>query len=673
MDIKTIFTIAASVTGGNAVKSLAGDLRNVSSVSDNVKRSFGLLGSALKGIGFATLAAGAVGFVRSGIDLADNLNDISQRTGVAVEMLAKYKVAADNSGSSIEDLAGGIGKLNKSIIAAQDGTTKQAYAFGALGINIRDAAGQIKPASQMIGEIADRFKNLEDGPAKTAVAMDLFGKAGANLIPFLNQGREELEKFGLAIDSDMAAKADAFNDQMGILKAQFTNLGLAITSELLPGMIAIGQSISENSVLTDTFVVAVRVLETAFVGLQTGASVILDYIAEKILLLINRAQTLGSVLSSFATLDWKGAEDAVKNGEQMADAIRKAGEEARKLANDQGAKALEAIWNPKAPAPKPAAAPKDQLPYNPGGAAKASRSADNEARKMADTVEDMKKKIAVLNQDTASITLNNAAREKGKLLAEFEARGIKQSSVLYQELSNAIDANTAAHRSFKAGAFEALNEYMDKLTDTAKMTKDAFTKAFQSIEDGLVEFLTTGKLSFKDFASSIIKDMARMAVQQGIMKPIMGVFSSILGGFTGGGGGGMNALSFAFKAATAASGSYGPGFANGGIMTDRGVATLQRYATGGIANRPQLAMFGEGRTPEAYVPLPDGRTIPVTMKGGANGGQINNVSVNVNMNGGSDDTQSNSKQGQDIGKMIASTVKQILLNEKRPGGLLATV
>ena len=54
--------------------------------------------------------------------------------------------------------------------------------------------------------------------------------------------------------------------------------------------------------------------------------------------------------------------------------------------------------------------------------------------------------------------------------------------------------------------------------------------------------------------------------------------------------------------------------ANGNIMTDRGPLPLKKYAMGGIARSPQLSIFGEGRTPEAYVPLPDGRTIPVTIK-----------------------------------------------------------
>jgi lambda family phage tail tape measure protein len=64
-----------------------------------------------------------------------------------------------------------------------------------------------------------------------------------------------------------------------------------------------------------------------------------------------------------------------------------------------------------------------------------------------------------------------------------------------------------------------------------------------------------------------------------------------------------------------------PGFANGGIMTSYGKLSLSRYANGGVAYGPQLALFGEGRRPEAYVPLPDGRSIPVSLRG-STGGQV---------------------------------------------------
>jgi hypothetical protein len=103
-------------------------------------------------------------------------------------------------------------------------------------------------------------------------------------------------------------------------------------------------------------------------------------------------------------------------------------------------------------------------------------------------------------------------------------------------------------------------------------------------------------------------------------------------------------------------------------MTSSGPVPLRAYASGGIANSPQLALYGEGSKPEAYVPLPDGRTIPVTMSGGAAGGDVFNISVSVSDAGAS--TSGDDAGGRDLGKAIASAVRQELLAQKRAGGLL---
>jgi len=106
-------------------------------------------------------------------------------------------------------------------------------------------------------------------------------------------------------------------------------------------------------------------------------------------------------------------------------------------------------------------------------------------------------------------------------------------------------------------------------------------------------------------------------------------------------------------------------------MTADGPLPLKRYAGGGIANSPQLAMFGEGSGPEAYVPLPDGRSIPVSMKGGS--GAVSST-VNVHIHGSdadNDSQQSTGERGRQLGDTIKSVVIQTILNEKRPGGTLA--
>jgi tape measure domain-containing protein len=121
-------------------------------------------------------------------------------------------------------------------------------------------------------------------------------------------------------------------------------------------------------------------------------------------------------------------------------------------------------------------------------------------------------------------------------------------------------------------------------------------------------------------------------------------------------------------------------FANGGIMTDMGSMPLKMYSGGGVANSPQMAIFGEGSSPEAYVPLPDGRSIPVTMKatGGSDSGSShtqNYVNVNVT-NSGQTTTDANSsapdqsKGWSDLAQRLSQMVQGEIMNQQRPGGLL---
>lgn len=142
--------------------------------------------------------------------------------------------------------------------------------------------------------------------------------------------------------------------------------------------------------------------------------------------------------------------------------------------------------------------------------------------------------------------------------------------------------------------------------------------AFDRVSSAIKDFVRTGRLDFKELFLGIVADF----IESGIQEMIASLFSSI-GGMSSGGGGIFATIASFF-------------FENGGIMGPNGPLALTRYASGGIASSPQLAMFGEGSKPEAYVPLPDGRTIPVTMSGGGGGPTI---VVNVDARGSNDPGQ----------------------------------
>lgn len=114
-------------------------------------------------------------------------------------------------------------------------------------------------------------------------------------------------------------------------------------------------------------------------------------------------------------------------------------------------------------------------------------------------------------------------------------------------------------------------------------------------------------------------------------------------------------------------------FANGGIMTQYGPVQLNKYAKGGVATGPQLALYGEGSKNEAYVPLPDNRTIPVTLSGNQ-GSEVNigDTTINVSVEaGGSVQTsvEGNAQMAKMLGQAIKKTVQEELINQSRPGGM----
>ena len=126
--------------------------------------------------------------VKGAIDAADNLRDMSQMTGIAVEELNGLGFAASQAGGSLESMVGAAGKLNKAIIETANGNGEAQAAFKALGISVIDASGNLKKADEVMADVADQFAKYQDGPEKAALAVALFGKAGADLIPLLNDG-----------------------------------------------------------------------------------------------------------------------------------------------------------------------------------------------------------------------------------------------------------------------------------------------------------------------------------------------------------------------------------------------------------------------------------------------------------------------------------------------------
>lgn len=191
-----------------------------------------------------TATAGAFAYmVKQSIDLADQMAKTSQKIGISVESLSALKHAASLSGVEFESLVNGLKFANKNMADMAAGTGDARLAFMAMGVSVKDSSGQMKTTEALLGEVADKFMKYEDGANKTAIAMRIFGKAGADLIPLLNQGSAGIkdmmvgaEKLGLVIDTKTARASEEFNDNMKSLKDTASGAALVFAAEVVPSM-----------------------------------------------------------------------------------------------------------------------------------------------------------------------------------------------------------------------------------------------------------------------------------------------------------------------------------------------------------------------------------------------------------------------------------------------------
>jgi lambda family phage tail tape measure protein len=251
-NLDALLRIKTDVQGANQIVALNRGLQGVertaagaSVAMRGMAGSSALLTSSLGALLPLMSAAGLVGLVKGAIDAGDAMNDLSQRTGVSVEALAKFKKAAATSGTDIDNVAKSLGRLSKGMFeAATTGKGKAADALNALGISAKDAAGNIKSADAVTLEIANRFKAMPDGVTKTALAMALFGKSGDQMIPMLNMGGAAIDSLSVKMTKAFAEKADEYKDKLAILSGKVSALGMDLTIALLPALSAVTDAVT---------------------------------------------------------------------------------------------------------------------------------------------------------------------------------------------------------------------------------------------------------------------------------------------------------------------------------------------------------------------------------------------------------------------------------------------
>jgi hypothetical protein len=218
--------------------------------------------------------------------------------------------------------------------------------------------------------------------------------------------------------------------------------------------------------------------------------------------------------------------------------------------------------------------------------------------------------IAFLEEETKKLRELGAVQEDGDLkalLANTKSAQEAARAAKVSTLDRALAAGKIDPQQYKE-AIDGLKEQVNAL--------DEFTKeAARNMQDAMADFfINPTKDGMSSIAESFGQTVQKMIAQAASAQLMNLLFGDL--GKTGKLSGVVGDIPWAKIFSVFE-------FADGGIMTSAGNVPLRKYAGGGIANSPQMAMFGEGSTPEAYVPLPDGRRIPVAMSGG--GQPVNQV------------------------------------------------
>lgn len=186
------------------------------------------------------------------VELADKIDETAQSVGIATDALQELTYAAGFSGMGVDEVAGSMGKLIKTMHAAKEGNEEAAGAFAKVGAELLNADGTLRGADAVLSDIAEHFANMPDGAEKTALSMQLFGKSGASMIPFLNAGRdgiEELRKeaheFGVVLDEEVIKKGAEVDDVMGRFDAVVRGLKMTVGGSLFDALSKAGAKMLE--------------------------------------------------------------------------------------------------------------------------------------------------------------------------------------------------------------------------------------------------------------------------------------------------------------------------------------------------------------------------------------------------------------------------------------------
>jgi hypothetical protein len=501
------------------------------------------------GAAFATgMAAAAAAAVTAGVAISaalgrtitdmDKLNKTSQKIGIPVEQLSALAYAADLADVSFEQLSKGVGKLNKAMVeAAAKPTSDVANAFKALGVSVTDSNGKLKSSEVVMADIAEAFSGLKDGAGKTAVSMAIFGKAGADLIPLLNGGRDSLnemnaeaKQFGAIVSTQGAKQAEAFNDNLTRLGYAMKGIFVQVAERLLPILVDVSNKMVDAAKNSSALELVITGLTTSMKGLVTAG-----------VLVSATMQVAGDALS----IIWGGLAKLLKG--DISGAFEHLKTKSGDIATTAAATlaTVQGVWSGQK-----------------AGADAAAASTDNAARAQKDFnyaalggknavdqfIDSQQKGLAGQQAEIQTFGMLAGAREAAKLQLQAENVAKQNSTVITAQQQAALDLLKQKTSDYAmtlqglqltqanltpAQLFQQEQAKIQALFDAGKISAETYGQAMDNVAQragatwGQASASMAG--SFKDIANAFGKESKGMAVAAKVFGVIQGTISMFTG------------------------------------------------------------------------------------------------------------------------------------------------
>lgn len=464
--------------------------------------------------------------------IGDNFDELSQKTGLSVEQLSSMELGLKQSGVSLESFGTAVKKLSINMVSADEDGKKATETFAKLGIDLKQTGG---PYDTMMA-VADVFANMPDGVEKTALAVDLFGKSGADIVPYLNQGRQAIEDLreesnllGLTMGEDDARAAAGFSDAVDRLGAAWEGFRRTIGTSVLPALADLLEALTESKAVLELFSFALKSLKLYLTefgpirDLQTFSGLL-------------RAVGLGGKEAG------KGADEATVAIQGMFDPTNRTTEslkglESAKKSTTEAAKALKIEQDEINKRYRESLI---EMPF-----VRADTSAlGKEIEKQAEAAQKAWVNTLHLNQENKDAGLIYdvnlpTIRRTGEILQNTLTPGLVGSATAW-------DVNTAS-----------LDEYRNANSGLGEQISTIMTDLGKGISEAIVEwkgFWQTLTDIAKQFATGILRSIIE-PFTGGIMKSLSGLFtggggnfgeniSKSLGGFLGTGAGSLGGKAF---------------------------------------------------------------------------------------------------------------------------------